>query len=157
MPQQEPGVWTPAFPSASWIECEVDGDRCIGFVTAFDAEDGQYHVIVPPEDPSVDTNDFMEQWIDHEDAFRLAATPEYVTSDGGQPKYIFMVIRPGRKINIYANLDSLIDGMVKVGMPAADKEQAVRELAVQAIADPETDMKLPGANIWVRFTQVEGA
>ena len=104
------------------------------------------------------------EWIRLEDMSKVA---DITDSDLGRdlsplaPEYIFMVIRPKRQIETYANLDALIEGLTTNGaVKAVDKAQAVREAAALAIADPGTDIRIPpGASNspWLRFTQVEGA
>lgn len=73
------------------------------------------------------------------------------------PKYVFVVIRPGkRKIDTYANLDALMEGLTNGDGPP-DREDAIREAVAEAIADPGTDFRYASNSPWIRFQQVEGA
>lgn len=157
MAQTEAGTWTPDFPIGSWVEFSYANqtyanqtETAIGLITNFDLDDGEYYVVGPGQDRQ-DQAFLVDEWIPHHAVTKVVPSP----LDSEKPKYIFMVIRPKRQISAYANLDALLAGMAGDG----ERYQAVREAAALAIADPDTDIKIPpGASNspWLRFTQVEG-
>jgi hypothetical protein len=143
--------------------------KVMGVVLTGDDEDSTILVMSPKTDtennPEGDAWD--TEWV------KLVGSTDMSDSDIGRdlrakfpisplsPEYIFMVIRPSRKITAYANLDALIHGMFAEGeRVSAERKEQIMHVAAQCIADPETDFKIaPGASNspWVRFTQVEGA
>jgi hypothetical protein len=144
------------------------GGNLMGIVLTGDDEDSTILIAFPKTDP--ENNPEGDAW--DTDWVRLANATDMSDSEAGRelreqfpisplsPEYIFMVIRPKRQITTYANLDALLAGMAGEGVATAERDQQVREAAAEAIADPETDIKIPpGASNspWLRFTQVEGA
>lgn len=150
-------VWNTASDVATGIVMRGDDNDDSLLITGPQSE--------PQHNPEGDAWDF--EWIKTSSAKKIdpeGGSAQYLRRasplSSPTPEYIFMVIRPQRKITTYASLDALVEGMFKEGEPvSAERQQHLREAAAQAVADPETDIKVPpGASNspWLRFTQVEG-
>ncbi len=155
---EENGVWKPAFPMGSWIECEVESEKRVALITNFDPTDGQYYVAWPdPTNPK--TEAFGEDWIGHDDAFRRCVPPPTVNGPGCQPEYVFIVTHDHRLLpegkapfESFANLDAL-----RANYTAEDARELVARLAMVAIAEPETMIAFPESDSSICFTLVKGA
>jgi hypothetical protein len=145
------------------FDTNTPNNQSRGILLQHDTSDNSMLIIFPEGDGE----EWEFGWLSLGTAYDISDTPEGRAIHDAfplanpTPGYIFMVIRPRRKITTYANLDALIEGMFKEGeRVSAERKDQIREAAAQAIADPETDIKIPpGASNspWLRFTQVEGA
>lgn len=159
-------------PPGTVVEGDVYGQshrQLQGIYLHFDATDESVLVTHPRTEPNSSDNEWDVSWLQAGTIIDISNSPEgralrvQFPLDPLAPGYIFMVIRPSRKISTYANLDSLMAGAVKDISPANDEpvlaEAQLRACAAQAISDPEVDVRLPGRKngYYLRFTQVEGA
>lgn len=147
-------------------EWSGEGDKLTGIVLTGD--DGDNTIMIAfPKSPGAPNNPKGDSW--DTNWVKQASMTDLSDSEVGRelraqfpvsalsPEYIFIVIRPSRKITTYANLDALLSAETDT-MPQANGALALKTAAAEAIADPETDIKLhPTRNVFLRFTQVEGA
>lgn len=152
------GIYQPAFPIGSWIECEANDEHRVALITNFDINDGHYLVVWPdPTNPK--TAPFGQTWIEHDDAFRRCVPPPTVNGPGCQPEYVFIITHDPRLLpegkapyESFANLDAL-----RANYTAEEDRELVQKLAMEAIAEPESMIAFPDSDSSICFSLVKGA
>lgn len=148
-------TYTADYPSGSWIECELGGEKAVGLVTKFDESDGQYYVTVPPKK---DGEDWDDGWIEHDEAFR-PAKPAISTS--GTPEHIFVLLYEDdmdeAQVEVFADPETVV-----ANLPANAPSEIAGNLQLklmEAVADPGEWVTLTDkpAGFAISFRSVTGA